>query len=110
MATWKMVEDLGTALPETTVGLWYGKPALTIAGKGFVHLGAGDDELSIPTEEKDDLVAARPDAYRSTPHLDGTPWVLVRLSKITKSELRELVRDGWRLKAMPKLRKAHPEI
>jgi hypothetical protein len=110
MATWSMVEQIGVSLPETAVGLWYGQPALKVGDKGLVHLGNRDDELSIPSPEKDDLIAARPDAYRSTAHHDGTPWVLVRLSKITKGELRELLLDAWRMKAPLRLRKAHPEI
>jgi len=111
MATWKMVEELGTQLPETVVGLWYGKPALKIGDKGLIHLGgSAGDRLSIPTPEKDDLVAERPDVFVDTDHLRGTPWVLVDLSKISKAELRELLADAWRIKAPPKLRKAHPEV
>ena len=110
VATWKQVVELGTALPETVVDVWYGKPALKIADKGFVHLGDGDDPLSIPSEEKDDLLAAKPDAFFQTAHHVGSPWLLVRLMKITKSELRELLTDAWRMKAPPKVRRAHPEV
>ena len=110
MATWSQVVEIGTALPETAVGLWYGKPALTIAGKGFLHLGEGDDPLSFPSEEKDDLLAARPDAFSETDHLRGSVWLHVRLSKISKAELRELLTDAWRMKAPPKVRRAHSEV
>jgi hypothetical protein len=109
VATWKMVEELGASLPETEVGLWYGKPALTVAGKGFLHLGTGP-ELSLPSDEKDVLIAAEPEAYRSTPHHDGSSWLLVKLDKITKRELRELLADAWRMKAPAAVRRAHPEI
>jgi len=112
MATWKMVEELGTQLPETEVGLWYGKPALKVAGKGLIHLGgrAKVGTLSIPTPEKDDLIAERPEVFFDTDHLRGSPWVLVELSKISKAELREMLADAWRMRAPAKLRKAHPEI
>ena len=110
MATWKQVVELGTSLPETAVGRWYGKPALTIADKGFLHLGEGDDPMSIPSEEKDDLLAAKPDAYYQTAHHEGSPWLLVRLAKISKAELHELLTDAWRMKAPPKVRRAHPEV
>jgi hypothetical protein len=107
-----MVEEIGTSLPETVVDLWYGKPALKIAGKGFIHLQGrtGDDVLSIPSPDKHDLMAAQPDVYFETPHHAGSPWVLVHLSKITKAELRELLTDAWRLKAPPAVRKAHPDV
>jgi len=109
MATWKMVEEIGTSLPETTVGLWYRKPALVIAGKGFLHL-AGGEELSFPSPEKEALLATQPDVYRSTPHHDGTPWLLGRLAKISKTELRELLADACRMKAPREVRNAHPDV
>jgi hypothetical protein len=110
VATWKQVIEIGTLLPETAVDVWYGKPALKIADKGFLHLGEGDQDLSFPSDEKQDLLASRPDAYWSKPHHDGTPWLFVRLAKISKAELRELLTDAWRLKAPPKVRRAHPEV
>lgn len=110
MATWKMVEDIGTSLPEVAVGLWFKRRALVVGGKGLIHLGEGDAPMSFPTPEKDDLLAARPEAYFEDGHLGGTPWVRVHLSKITKPELREHLRDAWRMKAPPAVRKAHPEV
>ena len=110
MATWQMVVEVGTSLPEVAVGQWFKKPALMIAGKGLIHLGEGDAPMSFPTPEKDDLLAARPDAYFEDGHLGGTPWVRVDLSKITKAELREHLRDAWRLKASRALAAAHPEV
>ena len=110
MATWDDVEAIGTSLPETVVGEWYKQPALVVAGKGLVHLGEGDAPLAVPTPEKDDLIAARPDVFWSTPHHDGTPWVLCRLAALDVDELRELLRDAWRLKAPAKLRKANPDV
>jgi hypothetical protein len=109
MATWKMVEQIGTSLPETTVGLWYRKPALVIGGKGFLHLSDGE-ELSFPSPDKEALVATQPDVYRSTPHHDGTPWLLGRLAKISKKELREHLADAWRMKAPREVRNAHPDV
>src|SRR5688500_18358888 len=103
-----MVVEIGTALPETSVGSWYNQPALVVGGKGMLHLGEGDDPMAFPSDEKDDLLAARPDAYFQTPHHEGTKWLLVRLATITKAELREHLTDAWRLKAPPTLRKAHP--
>jgi hypothetical protein len=110
MATWEQVVELGTQLPETALGLWYGKPALVIGDKGFLHLNEGDQPLSFPSEEKDDLLAARPDAFSETEHLRGSVWLHVRLAKISKAELRELLADAWRIKAPPKVRRAHPEV
>ena len=110
MATWKMVEEIGLTLPEVSVGLWYNQRALRIGDKGFLHLGDGNNPMAFPSDEKDDLLLARPDAFFQTPHHERTKWLLVHLSKITKAELRELLRDAWHIKAPPKIRKAHPEV
>lgn len=110
MATWKMVTEIGTSLPECEVGRWYGRPALVVAGKGMLHLGEGDEPMAFQSPEKDDLFAARPDAYFQTPHHHGSPWLLVHLSKISKADLREHVVDSWRAKAPAKLRKAHADL
>ena len=110
MATWRDVERIGTSLPGVVVGRWYGRPALVVAGKGMLHLGEGDDRLSFPTPEKDELLAARPDVYTNTPHLDGSRWVLCDLRGITTGELREHLVDAWREKAPKALQREHPEL
>ena len=66
--------------------------------------------LAIHTQEKEILLADNPEVYFTEPHYDGYPMVLVRLPKISEKELRELVTDAWRMKAPPKVRKAHPDI
>jgi hypothetical protein len=63
-----------------------------------------------PSPEKEALLATEPDVYRSTPHLDGTPWVLGRLAKISKKELREHLADAWRIKAPRDARNADPDV
>jgi hypothetical protein len=110
MATWGDVERIASTLPETSVGLWYGRRALVVAGKGMLHLGEGDEPLSFPTPEKDELLAARPDVYRTTPHLDGSRWVLCDLRGIGVDELREHLIDAWREKAPKALQRRHPDL
>ena len=47
-------------------------------------------------EERDGLIASRPDLYYLTEHYAPYPAVLVRLAKIRRSELRELLGAAWR--------------
>lgn len=111
MATWKTVLRIGSALPATTVEQWYGTPALKVAGKGFLRRRPeSEGVVAVPSGEKQALLATRPDAYYETPHYEGTDWLLVRLAKIGEKELREVITDAWRLRAPPKVRRAHPDV
>lgn len=45
---------------------------------------------------KDELLAADPEIYFTEPHYRGYPAVLVRLPRISKEELTEILTDAWR--------------
>ncbi len=45
--------------------------------------------------EQQALVKGEPDLFWIEPGWDGWPFVLVRLPKVTKRRLRELVTDAW---------------
>jgi hypothetical protein len=47
-------------------------------------------------EERDALLASRPDVYYLTEHFAPYPAVLVRLTKMRRDELRELLAASWR--------------
>lgn len=44
---------------------------------------------------KEALIGDDPDTYFTTPHFDGYPAVLVRLERIAREELGELVVEAW---------------
>jgi hypothetical protein len=112
VSTWKTVQELTARLPETVEQQWYGTPAIKVGGKGFVRQKERmDGVIAFPSDEKEILLASEPDKYFTTPHYDnGGTWLLGRLSKIPKAELRELLTDAWRLCAPPKVLKAHPDV
>ena len=110
MATWKTVEELASALPETEATTSYGTPAFKVKGKGFLRLREEGDSVVAYTEEKEHLLRSNPEIYFTTSHSDGHPLVLVQLSRISKKELREVITDAWRMRAPAKVRKDHPEI
>ena len=79
------LEALGTAAPKGDVlGVWV--PSL---------------------DAKEALLATRPTTCFTTPHFNGYPIVLVRLGKIGKALLRELVIDAWRARAPARAVKAY---
>ncbi|MFG1944564.1 MmcQ/YjbR family DNA-binding protein [Nonomuraea sp. NPDC048826] len=102
MATEDDVRRLALALPETGEKLMYGTPAFYVRGRWFARMKEEPDVIGLPVageEEKLELVAARPEAFFTTPHYDGYAVVLVRLPEVDTEELGELLTDAWRLRA-----------
>jgi hypothetical protein len=58
-------------------------------------------------DAKDALLAIDEEKFFTEPHYNGYPAVLVRLAKIGKADLRELITDAWRCQAPPALVKQH---
>jgi hypothetical protein len=54
-------------------------------------------------EDKDALLRSDPEVFFTTPHYDGYAYVLVRLDRIGREQLAELVEDAWRLRAPKRL-------
>jgi hypothetical protein len=50
-------------------------------------------------EMKEVLLASDPDVYFTTPHFNGYPAVLVRLSGITPKALKEAIVEAWLARA-----------
>jgi hypothetical protein len=48
-------------------------------------------------EERDALIAEAPDTYYVRPHYESYPVVLVRLSRVTRAALEDLVRGAHRI-------------
>ena len=113
MSTWKTVQELAAALPDTKEERWYGTPAFKVGGKGFVRQKERmDNVIAFPSEEREILLASEPDKFFITPHYDrdDSLWLLGRLGKIPKAELREILTDAWRLCAPPKVLAKHPDL
>ena len=49
--------------------------------------------------EKQALLKGEPELFFTTPGYDGWPLVMLRLQKLGKRRLRELVTDAWRMRA-----------
>ena len=110
MPTWDDVVAIGLRLPEVELGTSYGTPALRVRGKGMCRLRTNPDALVlrvIDLGERVALLQGQPDAFFSTPHYDGYPYVLVRLEAVDPVELAELIEDAWRIRAPKRLIKAY---
>jgi hypothetical protein len=106
MPTWEDVVAIGTRLPGVEVGTSFGTPALRAGGKGMCRLRRDPDALVLRVTdlgEREALLQGQPEAFFSTPHYDGYPYVLVRLEVVDPQELAELLEEAWRLRAPKRL-------
>jgi hypothetical protein len=107
--TWDDVVEIGRTLPEVAESTSYGTPALKVKGKLFARLRSeaeGAIVVMCPLEEKEALLACGDPAFFTTPHYDGYGSILVRLDKVERGQLAELIEDAWRHRAPVRLRKA----
>lgn len=107
MPDWDDVVAIGKRFPGIEIGSWFGTPALKVVGKGgMCRLRTDPDALVlrvIDMGEREALLQGNPEAFFSTPHYDGYPYVLVRLEKVDPEELAELLEEAWRIRAPKRL-------
>src|SRR3954462_6167091 len=102
MPTWDDVVAIRTRLPGVEGTTSYGTPSLKGGGGVTCRLRSDPDALVLRVAdlgEREALLQGQPDAFFSTPHYDGHPYVLVRLDAVDPVELAELIEDAWRLRA-----------
>ncbi|MFI6998538.1 MmcQ/YjbR family DNA-binding protein [Nocardia sp. NPDC050175] len=105
--TWEDVVKLATGLPGVEESTWWRSPALKVGGKGFGRLrveAEGGLALVCDLTEKEALLASGDPAFYTTPHYDGTGFILIDLDRIDRERLREMLDDAWWLTAPPKVR------
>jgi hypothetical protein len=52
--------------------------------------------IRMPIDQRDALIAEAPDVYYLKPHYEPYPCVLVRLGKVHRDALRDLLTGAWR--------------
>ena len=107
MPTWDDVVAIGTRFPGVEAGTWFGTPGLKVAGRGgMCRLRTDPDALVLRVtdlHEREALLQGQPEAFFSTPHYDGHPYVLVRLDVVDPEELAELIEESWRIRALKRV-------
>jgi hypothetical protein len=103
MVDFDTVRKLGLALPDVVDGTAYGSPALKLGGKLLACIPTNKSAepnsivVHVDLEQRAELLRQHPDIYYVTDHYAPHPTVLVRLSKITRNDLTELLRDARRV-------------
>lgn len=105
------LKRIGKKLPEVEESTWFNTPSLKVRDKSFCRLREnGVLVVMVDQDEKEVLLQAEPDVFFTTPHYDGYPAMLVRLSAIEPDELQEVLTESWRRKAPKRLLKEFDEI
>ena len=96
-STFKAVEAIGRSLPDVELTTTWGQPTLKVRGRMFAcmasHKSAEPNSLVVMMDfaARDALIEDDPDTYYLKEHYLNYPCVLVRLSRIHKDALRDLI-------------------
>jgi hypothetical protein len=94
---WKKVQELMAefAFPATEESTSYGTPAYKVGKKLLLRLREDGESLVIHADDRDIWLDDDPVVFFVTEHYYKYPYVLVRLKKIRKPKLRQLIRQSW---------------
>jgi hypothetical protein len=91
------VQEIGLTLPGVEASTAYGAPALKVRGKLLACIPSnrsaepGSLLIRVDLDDRAELLAEAPDVYYVTDHYVGYNGVLVRLSRINRDMLRDLL-------------------
>lgn len=96
-STFKTVAAVGQSLAEVELGTSYGTPALKWRGKLMARLKEDAETLVVRVNRvnRDFLLQMEPDLFYLTDHYRDYPYVLVRLPRIGRKRLREVLEEAW---------------
>lgn len=96
--TFDTVREIAQTLPGAEESTSYGTPAFKVKKKLFARQHQDGESLVIGVgfEERDEMIVAAPEKFYVTDHYLNYPWMLVRMSKVNRDELRDLLTGAWR--------------
>jgi hypothetical protein len=100
---WAIVRELMQGFPGTEESTSYGTPAFKVKKKLLLRLKEDGVILVIHSDDRDIWLEDDPSVFFFTEHYRNYPYVLVRLDKIRKSKLKELIIRSWKEIAPEKL-------
>jgi len=102
MIEFDTVRKLALAMPDVEDGTAYGTPCLKFRGKLLtciaINKSAEPNSLvvRISIDDRNEMIAADPDTYYITDHYVNYPSILVRLSRIRRDALKDLLLMSWK--------------
>jgi hypothetical protein len=110
--TFADVRKIAQSLDGIDVGTAYDSPCLRV-NKTMIACIAINKEaepnslmVRVPLDQRDALIAEEPGVYYLKPHYEPYPCVLVRLGKVHRDALRDLLHGAWQRASVKKPR--HP--
>jgi hypothetical protein len=100
--SFETVRDIARGLPDVEEGTAWRVPALKLRGRLLAcmasHKSAEPDTLVVLVgfDQRDAMIADDPRTYYVKPHYVGYPSVLVRLPRIERGALTDLLHAAWR--------------
>ena len=97
-----VVRELASALPHVEESTIHRAPSLKVRGRLLtcpaLHRSAEPNTLAVKIDfdQRDELIAEDPSTYYVTDHYVNYPIVLVRLSRIDRNALNDLLGMAWR--------------
>jgi hypothetical protein len=110
MVTEDDVRQIALSLPATTEKPYNRLPSFRVRNSLFLRIHELPDTLFLRCanlDERNELLKAEPGKFFITPHYDGYPGILVRLSQVDRDEMTELVIESWRICAPKRLLAAY---
>jgi hypothetical protein len=107
--TWDQVREVALAWPGMADSRSYGTPSLKVHGKFVARLREDGETVALRVDvlERQERMVADPAAFFITDHYANYPAVVVRLAKVKRRDLAELIEAAWRDLAPKKLVAEH---
>jgi hypothetical protein len=99
--TFDTVREIARELKGAEEGTSYGTAAFKVGGKLFVRKHQDGDFLVVRINQQERAMRLRadPETFFITDHYVNYPWILVRMDRVARDDLAELLHDAWRLVA-----------
>ena len=103
--TYDDVVAIAFELPGVEQSTSYGTPSLKVRKKFLARLREDDILVVVQVDDIEQrmLMETMPRAYFKTPHYEGHPSILVRLSQANPADVREIIERSWERLAGPRL-------
>jgi hypothetical protein len=98
MMTAKEVRQAALALPETKEQETWGEATFRVKDKIFVTLAADGKSAGVKSDKTNQalLVKADPETFSISHYVGRFGWVTVRLDRVRKAVMRDMIVDSWR--------------
>ena len=112
--TFRTVRSIGLRLPGVEESTMYGSPALKLEGRMVACIASnkaaepGTLVLRTTFEQREVMIAEEPETYYLKPHYETFPVVLVRLSRVTREAMQDLLAGAVRLIVAAESAKSKP--